>query len=158
MGSTVVASLVLDPRSYGDTGFRCTKYRVRICSSTPTGTGGERLFHDNIGVGSQKLHSCGPHWWRLGRFSVAEAVGVHRSSEAFVGSSWWKLLGFSCSSFLPQSEVRSKRSCWAEGWSDSGKILPSFSYVAILCFAVPLGCCSFLIVSQSFPRAILVCG
>lgn len=64
------------------------------------------------------------------RFSVAEAVGVHRSSEAFVGSSWWKLLGFSCTSFLPWSELRSERSCWAEGWSDSGKILPSLSYVA----------------------------
>lgn len=33
----------------GIPGCRYTKYRVPIGSSTYTGTGGERFFHDNIG-------------------------------------------------------------------------------------------------------------
>lgn len=68
------------------------------------------------GVGSQKLHSYGPHWWRLGRFSVVEAVGVHRSREAFVGSSWWKLLGFSCSSSTEWAQVREELLSWGMEW------------------------------------------
>ena len=84
------------------------------------------------GVGSQKLRSCGPHWWRLGRFSVAEAVesiGVVRPLRGPHGESCW-----GSPAPLFSMEKRSKRSCWAEGWSDSGKILPSLSYVAILFF------------------------
>ena len=48
--------------------------------------------------------------------------------------------------------------CQSGEWGDKGKMFLCLSYVSILSFSAPLGCCNFLIVLQSSSKDIIICG
>lgn len=78
------------------------------------------------GMGSQNLLSYGSHWWRLGRFSLAEAAGVHRSSEAFAGSSVEKSAGVL---LLPFSSME-----WTQGPRGVPELKAAVTHILLDCF------------------------
>lgn len=159
MRCTLTASLVLGPRSRGDASSRCTKYRVGVRSGA----------HIRARSGES---------WRQRRsvlWAVRSSVAVVQVGEDFGDLQWQRLRESTAAvrTFGVLSGESYRRSpprffhgvnSRPRGFADlgdgvtTGKIIPTLFYVAIFCFGAPLGCCNFLLVFQSFPRALLVCG